>query len=234
MIKKINKSTPLLYCSNVIKGYQYSNFSTIVLNHINLVIQYCEMIALIGSSGSGKSTLLHIIGGLDQPTAGNVFFEGKLLNTLSDKDRSMIRNQKIGFIYQFHHLLPDFNIVENIAMPLLISGVRNHIAKNKAKSILESIGLINKLNNYPYELSGGENQRVSIARSIINNPILILADEPTGNLDKQNATKIMKLLKYLNTYYGTTFVIATHDLNLANKFCNRILTISDGILETCI
>lgn len=229
MIEKFNNTIPLVCCRKLTKYYKYSNFSVKVLDCINLTVQYHEIIAIMGASGSGKSTLLHLMGGLDQPTEGDVFFEGQSLNKLSDKNCSKIRNQRIGFIYQFHHLLPDFNVLENVSMPLLIGGMNYSAANNRSKVMLESIGLQNKLNNYPYELSGGESQRVAIARSIINNPSLVLADEPTGNLDVINANNVFQLLKTLHKNYGTTFVIATHDFELAKK-CHKILTISNGIL----
>lgn len=230
MNKNINSTFPLLYCKKLTKYYKYLNFSVKILDCITLTVKYKEIIAIMGESGSGKSTLLHLIGGLDQPTKGDVFFEGKLLNKLSDKTCSIIRNKRMGFVYQFHHLLPDFNVLENVAMPLLIGGIPYTIANNKSKIILKSIGLENKLYNYPHELSGGESQRVAIARSIINNPVLVLADEPTGNLDKKNSDNVFQLLKMFNINRGTTFIIATHDLNLAKK-CHRILTISNGILK---
>lgn len=233
MIKKLKNSIPLLYCSKLSKYYQYPDFLVKVLNCITLIVQYHEMIAIIGASGSGKSTLLHLIGGLDKSTSGDIFFQGKSLNTLSDKDCAIMRNRYIGFVYQFHHLLPDFNILENVAMPLLIGGTRNNIANRKAKFMLELVGLQHRINNYPYEVSGGESQRVAIARSIINDPILVLADEPTGNLDEENSNKIMQLLKTLNIHYGTAFIIATHDLNIANQ-CHKVIMISKGTLSTNI
>lgn len=225
-----NTDSVLLCCSNLTKCYQYPKDILTVLNCITFIMENHEMIAIIGSSGSGKSTLLHLIGGLDKPTSGEIWFEGKLLNNLSDKDCSIIRNKRIGYVYQFHHLLPDFNILENVMMPSLIGGIPISIAHHKAIAILKLIGLYNHLNHYPHELSGGESQRVAIARSIINNPTLVLADEPTGNLDKENSDNIMKLLKKLNKYYGTAFIIATHDLNLA-KQCDKILLISNGNLK---
>lgn len=230
MIENSN-NIPLLYCKKLTKYYRYPNFLVKVLDCIDLIIQYREIVAIIGASGSGKSTLLHLMGGLDQPTEGEIFFAGKSWNQLSDKSCSQIRNKHIGFVYQFHHLLPDFNIMENIAMPLLIGGSSYSIAKDKSKSMLKLIKLYDRAYNYPHELSGGESQRVAIARSIINNPDLVLADEPTGNLDKKNSDSIFQLLNTLNLCHGTTFVIATHDLDLAKK-CHKIFTISNGILKS--
>ncbi|CAD83461.1 ABC transporter ATP-binding subunit [Candidatus Blochmanniella floridana] len=228
--KNINDIPPILCCSNIIKRYQYSNFSITVLDGITMSIEYNKIIAIIGASGSGKSTLLHIMGGLDKPTSGDVFLEGRALNKLSDKDCSIMRNTSIGFIYQFHHLLPDFSVLENIAMPLLIKGLKFAIAKHKAQFILELIGLNNLCDRYPCELSGGESQRVAVARAIINNPPLVLADEPTGNLDESNSNNVFKLLEKINLWYGTTFVIATHDLSLAKK-CHKIYIVSNGMLK---
>lgn len=231
MIKNCNNNNaPLLYCKKLTKSYKYPTVIEKVLNCITVIVQYHEIIAVIGPSGSGKSTLLHLIGGLDRPTEGDVFFEGESLYNLSDKRCSIIRNKRMGFIYQFHHLLPDFNVLENIAMPLLIGGMNFSAAYHKSKIMLELIGLQNRLNNYPHELSGGENQRVAIARSVINNPALVLADEPTGNLDRKNSDNIFQLFKTCNANYGTTFIIATHDLDLAKK-CQKILVISNGILK---
>lgn len=221
---------PLLYCVRLTKYYQRADFLIKVLNCITLTIQTNEIVAVIGTSGSGKSTLLHLLGGLDKPTEGKVFFEGHGLHQLTDNERAMIRNKRIGFVYQFHHLLSDFNVLENVAMPLLIGGLGFNQSKNKAQCVLESVGLINRIHSFPHELSGGESQRVSIARAIVNNPVLILADEPTGNLDQKNSDNIFQLLKDLNTCYGTTFIIATHDLNLA-KQCHKILMISNGKIK---
>ncbi|WHL25285.1 MAG: ATP-binding cassette domain-containing protein [Candidatus Blochmannia vicinus] len=218
---------PLLYCTQLTKYYRRANFVIKVLNRITLSIQPNEIIAVVGISGSGKSTLLHLLGGLDKPTEGKIFFEGYALHTLSDNVLAMIRNKRLGFIYQFHHLLLDFNILENVAMPLLIGGAGFSQAKNKARCVLKLVGLENRIHFFPNELSGGESQRVAVARAIINNPALVLADEPTGNLDEKNSSNIFQLIKTLNIYYGTTFLIATHDLVLA-KQCHRILTISDG------
>ncbi|URJ23725.1 lipoprotein-releasing ABC transporter ATP-binding protein LolD [Blochmannia endosymbiont of Camponotus sp.] len=221
---------PLLHCIQLTKYYQRANLLIRVLNCITLSIQSNEMIAVVGASGSGKSTLLHLLGGLDKPTEGEIFFEGHALHKLTDSERSVIRNKRLGFVYQFHHLLLDFDVLENVAMPLLIGGIAFNQAKNRAQCILESVGLKNYIHSFPHELSGGESQRVTIARAIVNNPSLILADEPTGNLDQKNSDSIFQLLKKLNTYYGTTFLIATHDLNLA-KQCHKIFLISNGKIK---
>ncbi|AAZ41031.1 transport protein of outer membrane lipoproteins (ABC superfamily, atp_bind) [Candidatus Blochmanniella pennsylvanica str. BPEN] len=221
---------PLLQCIQLTKYYQRANFLIKVLNCITLSIQSNEMIAVVGASGSGKSTLLHLLGGLDKPTEGEIFFEGHALHKLTDNERSVIRNKRLGFVYQFHHLLSDFDVLENVAMPLLIGGIAFNQAKSRAQCVLELVGLKNHINSFPHELSGGESQRVTVARAIVNNPSLILADEPTGNLDQKNSDSIFQLLKKLNTYYGTTFLIATHDLDFAKK-CHKILMISNGKIK---
>lgn len=223
----------LLRCIQLTKNFQHANFLIKVLDCITLNIQYNEIIAIVGASGSGKSTLLHLLGGLDKPTSGEIFFEDNLLNKLSSSKFAMVRNRRMGFIYQFHHLLSDFNVLENVAMPLLISGISFYQSKNRAKCMLELVGLKNHIRYYPHELSGGESQRVAIARAVINHPVLVLADEPTGNLDQKSSDNIFRLLKTLNICYGTTFLIATHDLNLARK-CHKIFKISHGKLECTV
>lgn len=223
-------SAMLLNCIKLTKIFRHANFFIKVLDCVNCVVQYNEIIAIVGVSGSGKSTLLHLLGGLDQPTSGKIFFEGNLLSTLSDNKLAMIRNKRLGFIYQFHHLLKDFSILENVAMPLLITGMSIRQSKNQAKCVLELVGLKDRISYFPHELSGGENQRVAIARAIINYPVLVLADEPTGNLDQENSDSIFDILKKLNLCYGTALLIATHDINLAKK-CHRIFTISHGKLQ---
>lgn len=223
----------LLHCIQLTKSFRCTNFVITVLDHITCAIQYNEIIAIVGASGSGKSTFLHLLGSVDQPTSGKIFFEGNLLNVLSDNKLAMIRNQRLGFVYQFHHLLSDFNVLENVAMPLLIHGMSLRRSKNQAKYILELVGLKSRMLHFPHELSGGECQRVAIARAIVNYPILILADEPTGNLDQENSDSIFDVLKILNICYGTTLLIATHDLNLAKK-CHRMFTISHGQLQCTV
>lgn len=220
----------LLRCVQLTKIFRHNDFLIKVLDNVSLSVQYNEIIAIIGVSGSGKSTLLHLLGGLDRPSSGEIFFEGNAFNKLSDNNFSVIRNKRLGFVYQFHHLLSDFSVLENVAMPLLISGISINRAKNKAKNVLELVGLQNHIYYYPHELSGGESQRVAIARAVINNPVLVLADEPTGNLDQKNSDDIFRLLKNLNLCYGTALLIVTHDLNLA-RLCNKIYTILHGKLQ---
>ncbi|UVK77548.1 MAG: lipoprotein release complex - ATP binding subunit [Sodalis sp. Fse] len=221
---------PLLHCFQLNKHYQESKFNTPVLRNINFSMQPGEMMAIVGSSGSGKSTLLHLLGGLDEPTSGEVIFEGQQLNKLSEAARARVRNSRLGFIYQFHHLLPDFNALENVAMPLMIGGAKSAQAKDAARGMLASVGLEKREQYRPAELSGGERQRVSIARALVNHPALVLADEPTGNLDQHNADSIFDLLETLNMLQGTAFLVVTHDLQLAKRL-RRQLKIYDGTLQ---
>lgn len=209
--------SPLLQCTKLSKRYQNGKVYVDVLHNINFTLQYKDMIAIIGNSGSGKSTLLHLLGGLDYPTSGEVFFEGKKLNDLSPIESALLRNRKLGFIYQFHHLLSDFTVLENVALPLLIGNCKSIYAQKIAHKLLISIGIEKLSQCYPFQLSGGECQRVAIARALINNPVLVLADEPTGNLDQHNANKIFNLLNELNIHRNTAFLIVTHDLELAKK-----------------
>ncbi|WP_340622157.1 lipoprotein-releasing ABC transporter ATP-binding protein LolD [Xenorhabdus siamensis] len=220
---------PLLLCHHLCKKYQEGQVSTEVLKNVTFSMQQGEMMAIVGSSGSGKSTLLHLLGGLDSPTAGEVIFKGKSLNKMSASRRAQLRNSEIGFIYQFHHLLPDFNALENVAMPLLIGGKKRQ-AQQKALDMLAAVGLDNRAHHRPSELSGGERQRVAIARALVNEPSLVLADEPTGNLDQRNADSIFELLKELNQRQGTAFLVVTHDLKLADRLARQV-EMRDGYLQ---
>lgn len=220
----------LLRCHKLGKIYQENGLSTEVLRDVTFTLTKGEMMAIVGSSGSGKSTLLHLLGGLDQPSSGEVIFSGHSLTTLSVKARAELRNCHLGFIYQFHHLLPDFSALENIAMPLLIGGTNSAQASSRAGEMLESVGLAHRGRHRPAELSGGERQRVAIARALVNQPELVLADEPTGNLDHHNASQIFELLTSLNRERGTAFLVVTHDLSLAQRL-DRQLEMSDGQLH---
>lgn len=220
---------PLLQCSQLSKRYREGQFYVEVLRNVSFTLQPGEMMAIVGSSGSGKSTLLHLLGGLDQPTSGEVIFEGQILNKLSSTVRATVRNRRLGFIYQFHHLLPDFSALENVAMPMLIGGTRSAQAQETAREILATVGLEKRSYHRPSELSGGERQRVAIARALANHPALVLADEPTGNLDQRNADSIFKLLGELSRLQGTAFLVVTHDLQSAKRL-HRQLEIRDGSL----
>lgn len=225
----MNNSEILLSAKNLYKTYKEGNMITEVLKNVSFDIYSKSLLAIIGSSGSGKSTLLHLLGGLDKPTSGEIIFKSQPLNQLSEQQKARLRNQEIGFVYQFHHLLPDFSALENIAMPLLIGGVAANEAKKRALSMLESVNLVKRANHRPSELSGGERQRVAIGRALINNPALVMADEPTGNLDKSTADAIFDLLVKLNQEHGTAFLVVTHDLALAKKL-DKQLIMNDGQL----
>ncbi|TRY32385.1 lipoprotein-releasing ABC transporter ATP-binding protein LolD [Aliiglaciecola sp. M165] len=220
----------LLVCKNVSKQYQDNENVVSVLKNINFSVNVAEQVAILGSSGSGKSTLLHILGALDTPTSGTVLFEGKDIFSFDEKQQASFRNRSLGFVYQFHHLLPEFNALENVAMPLLIGDVSFHVATTKASEMLEKVGLSHRHTHKPAELSGGERQRVAIARALVTEPGLVLADEPTGNLDHKTGQSIYKLLNDLREQVSTSFIIVTHDNELAQKL-DRTLDITDGTLS---
>ncbi len=226
----MNNLQPLLSAKNLYKTYKEGKMVTEVLKNVSFDIYPQSLLAIIGSSGSGKSTLLHLLGGLDKPTSGEIIFKSQQLNRLSEQEKAHLRNQEIGFVYQFHHLLPDFTALENVAMPLLIAGTSPSEAKKRAMAMLESVNLVKRANHRPAELSGGERQRVAIGRALINNPALVMADEPTGNLDKSTADAIFDLLIKLNREHGTAFLVVTHDLVLANKLDQQLI-MSDGQLS---
>ena len=221
----------LLACSGLSRIYQDGQRELQVLNQVDLVIQPGDMVAIVGSSGSGKSTLLHCLGGLDQPSAGVVSYQGQPINQWSNNQLAAWRNHALGFVYQFHHLLPEFSALENVAMPQLIAGVKTAEALKKAADMLAYVGLSAREKHRPAELSGGERQRVAIARALVNHPKLVLADEPTGNLDAQTAEQIYALLRRLNQELGTAFVIVTHDQQLAAQL-PRVLQLHRGHLQT--
>lgn len=219
----------LLECEHITKIYQEGSLETQVLKGVSFSMAMRELVAIVGSSGSGKSTLLHILGALDTPTSGGVELLGQPLSKLKSSQQAKLRNQHIGFIYQFHHLLADFSALENVAMPMLIAGKKVSEAQQTANALLERVGLSHRIDHRPSELSGGERQRVAIARALINKPSLVLADEPTGNLDHQTALDIYDLMRELNRESGTAFLVVTHDNELAEKM-DRTLAMKDGLL----
>jgi lipoprotein-releasing system ATP-binding protein len=200
-----------------------------VLQGVNIAVREGERIAIIGASGSGKTTLLQILGGLDRPTAGTVRIAGQDIHALAEKSRGELRNHTLGFIYQFHHLLPEFSALENVAMPLLVRRERKAEAEQRARAILERVGLGERLIHRPPELSGGERQRAAVARALVTRPRIVLADEPTGNLDGANAESVFELLLELNREFGTSLIVVTHDRRLASRM-DRILEIERGNL----
>ncbi|PCJ87436.1 MAG: lipoprotein-releasing system ATP-binding protein LolD [Thiotrichaceae bacterium] len=201
-----------------------------VLNNISFSLDRGETSAIIGTSGSGKTTLLNILGGLDKPTSGHVFLNDADVHKLTEKKRCILRNQHFGFIYQFHHLLPEFTALENVAMPLLIKGGSVEAIKQKAEKVLSDVGLAKRIHHKPGELSGGERQRAAIARALIHQPDCIFADEPTGNLDRKNAEQAIDLIINLNKEYHTSLVIVTHDLKIA-ELMDTVYTLEDGVLS---
>lgn len=223
-------NTPLLQCRDLCKRYKEGSVQTDVLRNVAFSLQPGELTAIVGSSGSGKSTLLHLLGGLDAPTSGDVVFDGQSLNAMSSSAKAELRNRELGFIYQFHHLLPDFSALENVAMPLLIGKTAKAEAQDRAREMLAAVGLDHRATHRPSELSGGERQRVAIARALVNRPRLVMADEPTGNLDARNADAIFELLGELNVRQGTAFLVVTHDLMLAKRM-TRQMEMRDGQLS---
>ena len=220
----------LLECQNINKFYQEGENQTQVLKGVSFAMKPQELVAIVGSSGSGKSTLLHTLGGLDQPSSGEVFIKGRSLQKASESELAKLRNQNLGFVYQFHHLMADFTALENVMMPMLIGRQNKTEAKDRAEKILGSVGLSHRITHRPSALSGGERQRVAIARALVNNPALVLADEPTGNLDHKTTESIFELIQTLNAEQNIAFLLVTHDMSLAQKL-SRCLTMQDGILK---
>ncbi|WP_457639110.1 ABC transporter ATP-binding protein [Persephonella sp.] len=218
----------IIRAENLVKRYPLESGYVEALKGITLSVKEGEMVALMGPSGSGKSTLLHLLGGIDIPTEGTVFVDGRELFSMGEKELSKFRNENIGFVFQFHYLLPEFTALENVMIPVQIYNKKS--AEEKAKNILSRLGLRNRLNHKPSQLSGGEQQRVAIARAVVNSPKVILADEPTGNLDSKNTQIVMELLKELNEKNNVSIVIATHDREVA-EYCDRIIFLKDGLLQ---
>lgn len=222
--------TTLLRCENISKFYNEGDQEVQVLKEVSFSMDAGELVAIVGSSGSGKSTLLHTLGGLDQPSSGEVWIQDQSLQKLSANKLASLRNQHLGFVYQFHHLMADFTALENVMMPMLIGKQNKSEAKDRAEKMLQAVGLSHRITHRPSALSGGERQRVAIARALVNNPDLVLADEPTGNLDQKTTESIFDLIKQLNAEQNIAFLLVTHDLNLAQKLSHRFV-MRDGVLR---
>ncbi|MFC6167755.1 lipoprotein-releasing ABC transporter ATP-binding protein LolD [Acinetobacter terrestris] len=222
-------SNIVLEAKNISKSFTDGKTTVEVIKNLSLQVKAGEFVSIVGSSGSGKSTLLHVLGGLDGPTEGEVFLNGKRFDTLGEAERGYLRNQHLGFVYQFHHLLPEFTALENVAMPLMLrAGTTYKQSKEQAEYLLNRVGLSHRMTHKPGELSGGERQRVALARALVAKPELMLADEPTGNLDRKNAVKIFELLSELRSEFNMAMLIVTHDEQLAQAG-DSILHMQDGI-----
>ncbi len=223
----------IVNCSGLSKSYHDGSTSIDVLKALDFTINQGDRVAIVGPSGSGKSTLLHLLGGLDKPTKGQVLVQGVDWQVLSEKERCRLRNNQFGFVYQFHHLLPEFTALENVAMPLLIAGASVNEATERARMTLAGVGLTSRAHHKPSQLSGGERQRVAIGRALVHEPRCVFADEPTGNLDQTTATRVFDLMMNLNTQLKTALVIVTHDRQLADRM-DTVLTLQEGGLTKMV
>jgi lipoprotein-releasing system ATP-binding protein len=224
-----NSNAVVLEGKDLAKEFVQGDVKILVLRAASITVRAGERIAIVGASGSGKTTLLQLLGGLDLPTGGTVEIAGSAMNRLNDTERGLLRNRAVGFVYQFHHLLPEFTALENVAMPLLVRRMSPRAAKERASALLARVGLAERLTHRPSQLSGGERQRAAVARALVTQPKLVLADEPTGNLDGMNAAQVFELMLELNREFGTSLVIVTHDERLAARL-DRVLVLADGVL----
>lgn len=222
---------PVLRCENLNRKYRQGDSLVAVLGSVSLSVSPGERVAIVGSSGAGKSTLLHLLGGLDLPDSGKVWIDGEDLTSLGEKARGKMRNRRLGFIYQFHHLLPEFSALENVSLPLLVRGERASSALETAENLLCKVGLSKRLSHRPGQLSGGERQRAAVARALVTQPACVLADEPTGNLDRRNADHVLETMLELNRECDTSLVIVTHDLSIAGRM-DRTLELVDGTINS--